>query len=222
MAPRLGVWVRAEIGDDRTRFADARVLKAYAGSAPVILASGKKRYAGRRHAKIDRLVHAGCLWAIAFLRNGPGADAHHRRRRERGDRHASALGNLFNRMCAPVHSSVEFDVEVPDGDGLSVVAPGEFGGAGLVGAGQCQGCRLSGAGRDGRRAVGGQGMGLPFSSREVKSAAWRVSGPVASWTVTVIVPVAWSGTPPDLVIGFSVGPPAVTTAFTPGSWARTE
>jgi transposase len=27
--------VLAEIGDDRTRFTDARALKAYAGSAPV-------------------------------------------------------------------------------------------------------------------------------------------------------------------------------------------
>ena len=30
-----GARVLAEIGDDRTRFADARALKAYAGSAPV-------------------------------------------------------------------------------------------------------------------------------------------------------------------------------------------
>jgi transposase len=33
--------VLAEIGDDRTRLADARALKAYAGSAPVTRASGK-------------------------------------------------------------------------------------------------------------------------------------------------------------------------------------
>ncbi|MCA1681170.1 MAG: IS110 family transposase, partial [Actinobacteria bacterium] len=33
--------VLAEIGDDRSRFADARSLKAYAGSAPVTRASGK-------------------------------------------------------------------------------------------------------------------------------------------------------------------------------------
>ncbi len=32
----------AEIGDDSTRFADARGLKAYAGAAPVTRASGKK------------------------------------------------------------------------------------------------------------------------------------------------------------------------------------
>ena len=36
-----GARVLAEIGDDRDRFADARSLKAYAGSAPVTRASGR-------------------------------------------------------------------------------------------------------------------------------------------------------------------------------------
>jgi transposase len=36
-----GAWVLAEIGDDRSRFANARALKAYAGAAPVTHASGK-------------------------------------------------------------------------------------------------------------------------------------------------------------------------------------
>jgi hypothetical protein len=44
--PRLGVQlaarILAEIGDDRTRFADARGLKAYAGSSPITRASGEK------------------------------------------------------------------------------------------------------------------------------------------------------------------------------------
>ncbi|CAM5620465.1 IS110 family transposase [Streptomyces hirsutus] len=39
---QLGARVLAEIGDDRTRFADARGLKAYAGSSPITRASGKK------------------------------------------------------------------------------------------------------------------------------------------------------------------------------------
>jgi len=37
-----GARVLAEIGDDRARFADARGLKAFAGSAPTTRASGKK------------------------------------------------------------------------------------------------------------------------------------------------------------------------------------
>ena len=35
LADSTGARVLAEIGDDRARFADARALKAYAGSAPV-------------------------------------------------------------------------------------------------------------------------------------------------------------------------------------------
>lgn len=40
----------AEIGDDRTRFADASGLKAYAGSAPITRASGTKSY--RDHTRV--------------------------------------------------------------------------------------------------------------------------------------------------------------------------
>jgi transposase len=39
LADLTGARVLAEIGDDRTRFTDARALKAYAGSAPVTRAS---------------------------------------------------------------------------------------------------------------------------------------------------------------------------------------
>jgi transposase len=42
-----GARVLAEIGDDPTRFQDARALKAYAGAAPVTRASGKAHPAGR-------------------------------------------------------------------------------------------------------------------------------------------------------------------------------
>ncbi|MBA2640769.1 MAG: transposase [Nocardioidaceae bacterium] len=45
-----GARVLGEIGDDRTRFADARGLKAYAGSAPITRASGRSR----RHCCIER------------------------------------------------------------------------------------------------------------------------------------------------------------------------
>lgn len=41
LGPLSGARVLAEIGDDRSRFADARGPKAYAGAAPVTRASGK-------------------------------------------------------------------------------------------------------------------------------------------------------------------------------------
>lgn len=93
-----GARVLAEIGDDRTRFADARSLKAYAGSAPITRASGKKRFVGRRFIKNDRLINAGFLWAFSSLKASPGAYAHYRGRRDRGDWHAQAQRHLFNRM----------------------------------------------------------------------------------------------------------------------------
>lgn len=39
----LGARVLGEIGDDRTRFADAKALKDFAGTAPITRASGLKR-----------------------------------------------------------------------------------------------------------------------------------------------------------------------------------
>lgn len=95
---QLAARVLAEIGDDRTRFADARAFKAYAGSSPITRASGKKSAVTRRWVKNDRLNHAGYLWAFASLRASTGANAHYRRRREQGDGNAAAQRNLFNRM----------------------------------------------------------------------------------------------------------------------------
>ncbi|MFE0137867.1 IS110 family transposase [Streptomyces sp. NPDC059037] len=113
---QLGARVLAEIGDDRDRFADARGLKAYAGSAPITRASGKKHYVGRRRVKNDRLNHAGYLWAFAALTASPGAKAHYGRRREKGDWHAQAQRHLFNRLIGQlyhcIHTGELFDEHV--------------------------------------------------------------------------------------------------------------
>ncbi|GHD80418.1 hypothetical protein GCM10010317_102400 [Streptomyces mirabilis] len=93
----------AEIGADRHRFTDAWGLKAYAGSAPVTRASGKKHYVGRRMVKNDRLNHAGYLWAFASITASQGAGAHYRRRRDHGDWHAQAQRHLFNRMIGQLY-----------------------------------------------------------------------------------------------------------------------
>ena len=88
----------AEIGDDRSRFANTRALKAYAGSAPVTRASGKTRSVTRRRVKNNRLAQAGYIWAFSALTASPGARAHYDRRRGNGDRHAAAQRNLFGRL----------------------------------------------------------------------------------------------------------------------------
>jgi hypothetical protein len=98
-----GARVLAEIGDDRSRFQDARGLKAYAGAAPITRASGKTRSITRRRIKNNRLAQAGYLWAFSALTASPGARTHYDRRRHAGDRHAAAQRNLFSRLLGCLH-----------------------------------------------------------------------------------------------------------------------
>ena len=98
-----GARVLAEIGDDRSRFQDAKGLKAYAGAAPVTRASGKSRSVTHRRVKNNRLAAAGYIWAFSALTASPGARAHYDRRRDAGDRHAAAQRNLFGRLLGCLH-----------------------------------------------------------------------------------------------------------------------
>jgi transposase len=98
-----GARVLAEIGDDRSRFQDAKGLKAYAGAAPITRASGKTRSVTRRHIKNNRLNAAGYSWTFSALTASPGARARYDRRREAGDRHAAAQRNLFGRLLGCLH-----------------------------------------------------------------------------------------------------------------------
>lgn len=107
LGPLLGARVLAEIGDDRTRFADARALKSYAGSAPIIRASGKKHFVGRCFVKNNRLMHAGFLWAFSALTVSPGANAHYRRRREHGDWHNAAQRHLLSLFLGQLHHCLQ-------------------------------------------------------------------------------------------------------------------
>jgi transposase len=98
-----GARVLAETGDDRSRFKDAKGLKAYAGAAPITRASGKTRSVTRRHVKNNRLAAVGYTWAFSALTASPGARAHYDRRRGDGDRHAAAQRNLFGRLLGCLH-----------------------------------------------------------------------------------------------------------------------
>ncbi|MDT7765184.1 MAG: hypothetical protein QOC63_4604 [Mycobacterium sp.] len=103
LSDSAGARILAEIGDDRTRFADARALKAYAGSAPVTRASGRSISITVRRIKNDRLAAAGWLWAFAAASHKSQTRAHYLARREHGDRHQAALRNLFNRMLGQLY-----------------------------------------------------------------------------------------------------------------------
>ncbi|WP_425559360.1 IS110 family transposase [Catenulispora yoronensis] len=106
----LGARVLAELGDDRARFTDARALKAYAGSAPITRASGKKISVRVRRVKNDRLASVGYRWSFCALTASPGGRAHYDRRREAGDGHAAALRNLNNRFLGCLYHCLQHRV----------------------------------------------------------------------------------------------------------------
>jgi transposase len=106
IGPVTGARVLGEIGDDRTRFRDARGLKSYAGSAPITIASGKSRIVRHRKVKNQRLAAAGYVWIFGALPT-PGIKEHYDRRRAAGDRHAAAMRNLFNRLLGCLHHCLQ-------------------------------------------------------------------------------------------------------------------
>jgi transposase len=103
LGPLTGARVLAETGDDRSRFQDAKGLKAYAGAAPITRASGKTTAVLHRRVKNQRLAAAGYSWAFTAISASPGARAHYDRRKAGGQRHAAAQRNLFGRLLGCLH-----------------------------------------------------------------------------------------------------------------------
>ncbi|WP_425824645.1 IS110 family transposase [Streptomyces fractus] len=102
IGPLTGARVLGEIGDDRSRFRDARALKAYAGAAPITIASGKSHAVHHRRVKNQRLAAAGYVWIFGALPT-PQVKEHYDRRRARGDRHTAAMRHVFNRLLGCLH-----------------------------------------------------------------------------------------------------------------------
>ena len=107
LGPLLAARVLAEIGDDRTRFADARGLKAYAGAAPITRASGKTLTVRMRRVKNDRLAAASYMWPLCALTSSPGARARYDARRAAGDWNATALRNLSGKLLGSLHHCLQ-------------------------------------------------------------------------------------------------------------------
>jgi transposase len=103
LGPLLAARVMAEIGDDHSRFADARGLKAYAGAAPVTRASGKTTSVRARKVKNDRLASVGYMWSLCAINPSRGARAHYDARRNKGDWNTTALRNLNNKVLGSLH-----------------------------------------------------------------------------------------------------------------------
>jgi transposase len=102
-----GARLLAELGDDRARFADAKALKAYAGTAPITRASGRRALVSARRARNDWLVAAGYMWTVTAIRCSPGARTHYDRRRAAGDSHSAAQRNLLNRLLGKLHHCLQ-------------------------------------------------------------------------------------------------------------------
>lgn len=98
LGPVLGARVLGELGDDPDRFADARGIRSFAGTAPITRASGRSRVVSSRRVCNRRLGDACHWWAFAALTKSPGARAHYDRRRARGDTHNAALRHLANKL----------------------------------------------------------------------------------------------------------------------------
>jgi transposase len=107
LADSTGARVLAEIGDDRARFADARALKAYAGSAPITRASGARCASRIAISRTNRLANVGWMWAFSAASNCEPARQHDRQRRDHGDRHAAANRHLFNKLLGQLYHCLQ-------------------------------------------------------------------------------------------------------------------
>lgn len=107
LADSTGARILAEIGDDRSRFADGRALKAYAGSAPVTRASGRSICITHRQIKNNRLANVGWMWAFCAASTHEPSRRHYRARRVHGDRHSAANRHLFNKLLGQLYHCLQ-------------------------------------------------------------------------------------------------------------------
>jgi transposase len=103
----LGARVLAEFGDDKTRYADAKARRNYAGTSPITRQSGKKKIVLARYVHNDRLVDALGRQAFAALIASPGARGYYDQQRARGVGHHAALRQLGNRLVGILHGCLK-------------------------------------------------------------------------------------------------------------------
>lgn len=97
VGPKLAPRLLAEIGDDRSRFADAKGLQCVAGTAPVTFRSGKVCYQYVRYACNDTLRATVHLWVDHSRGKCAWAQAYYQAHRDDGQSHACALRCLGQR-----------------------------------------------------------------------------------------------------------------------------
>jgi transposase len=104
----LGARVLAEFGDDRTRYANAKSRKNYAGTSPITKASGTQKVVLARFVRNRHLADATYLWAFCSLTHSPGARCYYDTRRASGANHHQALRALGNRLVGVLHGCLRY------------------------------------------------------------------------------------------------------------------
>lgn len=107
LGPILGARLLGEFGDDPVRYVDAKARKAYAGTAPITRASGKKKVVMSRYARNKRLSDAAQQWAFSSMRGSAGAKAYYQQLRAREIGHQAALRQLANRWIGILHGCLK-------------------------------------------------------------------------------------------------------------------
>ncbi|SJN21517.1 Mobile element protein [Luteococcus japonicus LSP_Lj1] len=107
LGPILGARLLGEFGDDPERYVDAKACKAYAGTAPITRASGKKKVVLSRYARNKRLADAAQQWAFSSMRGSAGAKAYYQQLRAREMGHQAALRQLANRWIGILHGCLK-------------------------------------------------------------------------------------------------------------------
>jgi transposase len=99
----LGARALGEFGDDPNRYANGKSRRNYAGTAPLTVASGKKKAVLARHVRNRRLYDALDLAAFCALTQSSGCRTFYDQRRAAGDLHHQALRSLANRLVGILH-----------------------------------------------------------------------------------------------------------------------
>jgi transposase len=107
LGPILGARVLAEFGDDPHRYTDAKARKNYAGTSPIIRASGKKKIVVARYVHNDRLIDALMTQAFSALNASPGARAYYDQLKAHGTEHHAALRHLANKLVGILHGCLK-------------------------------------------------------------------------------------------------------------------
>jgi transposase len=95
--PKLAPRLLSEMGDRRQRFPDAESIQCYAGTAPVPVESGKRRFSRFRVACNKNLRAAIHLWANLSREKSAWAQIYYQQKRDQGKSHAHALRCLGQR-----------------------------------------------------------------------------------------------------------------------------